>query len=170
MSWKHSIKAQLTHCWALSQRKATLYTPNILHVTFLQHPKYSAFSLGLQTESHMNAPWTHTYFGAILSSYGTPLPSLSSCIPCEYLSGIIKWSNPQEVREVWHGVIAKWQTFDSSEKNEITSLTSWEITPSLDHTHTHTHPILIPHPLSVSVTAQMDTEKNHGEINIWILK
>lgn len=86
----------------------------------------------------MNAPWTHTYFGAILSSYGTPLPSLSSCIPCEYLSGIIKWSNPQEVREVWHGVIAKWQTFDSSEKNEITSLTSWEITPSLDHTHTHT--------------------------------
>lgn len=107
---------------------------------------------------------THTHFSAILSSHGTPLLFLSSCIPREYLLGMVKWSNPQEVKKAWHDVIAKWQTFDGSEKNEITSLTSWEITPS----HTHIQP-LVSHTTSVSVTAHMDTESwGNKYINIEI--
>lgn len=54
------------------------------------------------------------------------------------------------------------KTFDGSEKNEITWLTSWEITLSLSHTHTHTDPCF--HPPSVSVTAH----KNREKIGKWI--
>lgn len=94
----------------------------------------TTFSLRLQR--HPTREHTLTHNRTILPSCGTPLLFLSSCLSCEYWF-MVKWSNPLEVKKAWHGVIAKWQTFDGSEKNEITSLTSWEITISLFHTHTH---------------------------------
>lgn len=129
----------------------------------------TTFSLRLQR--HPTREHTLTHNRTILPSCGTPLLFLSSCLSCEYWF-MVKWSNPLEVKKAWHGVIAKWQTFDGSEKNEITSLTSWEITISLFHTHSRrpsfpTRPLCPPH-------HTWTQRKSHKEINrkywskIWI--
>lgn len=100
----------------------------------LKHPIYFGI-----TPSQMNAPetlWTH--FSATLSFDDTTLQTQSLCIDREYLFGVAKWSSPQEVKEGWHGVIAKWQNFWwlREKWNYLTDILRDYPFP---HTHTHAH-------------------------------
>lgn len=73
------------------------------------------------------------------------------------------WRNGAVLRR-WRKADMVWlpndKTFDGSEKNEITSLTSWEITLSLTHTHTRTQILVFTRPLCPS--QHIKTERRLG--------